>query len=80
MALNFPANPTVGQTYSTGVTIYTYNGVVWTGTADLIPAADRANDYATYQAAQANDYLTYQALSSGTSSGEKISSFLLMGA
>jgi len=33
MALNFPSNPSVGQTYSSSFATYTWNGSSWTTTS-----------------------------------------------
>lgn len=48
MALNFPANPTVGQVFSTGTSEYIYNGVTWQGR--IVTDQFRANDWLTYEA------------------------------
>lgn len=51
MAINFPANPVVGQEFSTGTATYTFNGSYWTGVS---PITYHGNDYVTYQELRIN--------------------------
>ena len=41
-AINFPSNPTIGQTFTSGITIFQWDGVKWKG-ATPVSSAGGAN-------------------------------------